>query len=110
MNSRKIRLSAVSIFAAAAILLTACGGTKNPAKDNGSDSKNEKPNPVSEFEYTIDSATDTVTECDRNAFHGCESLPEVEYRGTVYKNSDGGGVWDMYDLVTAIRAQNQDKE
>ncbi|MBD5158237.1 MAG: leucine-rich repeat domain-containing protein [Butyrivibrio sp.] len=225
MNLRKIKLSAVSVFAAAAILLTACGGTENPAKDNGSDSQNEKPNPVSEFEYTIDSATDTVTvtryngsaaevvfpseiegrpvtalgwsvlhendtvtsviipdsvttlnnevfqghdklktvklsknikviprkafmlckslesieipegvttidyfafhscgnlktvilpdsvtECDRNAFHGCESLPEVEYRGTVYKNSDGGGDWDMYDLVTAIRAQNQDKE
>lgn len=59
MNLRKIKLAA--IFAAAAVLAAACGQTKNSADDTGSASQSRKPNPVSEFEYTIDSSTDTVT-------------------------------------------------
>ncbi len=53
---------------------------------------------------------DSVNYCDRNAFNGCKSLPEVEYRGKVYKNSDGGGAWDMYDLLMGIRKKNPEME
>lgn len=54
------KLICLAFAAVMSLSLIACGGTKNPAKDNGSDSQSEKPNPVSEFEYTIDSATEAA--------------------------------------------------